>query len=73
MNTEFNAANFVARVVYKSRRNVETICELAENDPILQDYMIDLAIGSRSINRIRFDITKRMIRHYPLKALKLLR
>ncbi|MFW9918417.1 MAG: geranylgeranyl reductase family protein [Candidatus Thorarchaeota archaeon] len=73
MKTEFNAANFVSNLAYKSREKVELVCELAENDPILQDYMIDLALGARSINKIRFDITKRMLRHYPLKSLRLLR
>ncbi len=73
LKTEFSAANFVANLVYKSKEKIELICELAENDPILQDYMIDLALGSRSINRIRLDITKRMLRHYPLKSLRLLR
>jgi geranylgeranyl reductase family protein len=71
--TEFSAANCVSNVVYKSYRNVELICELAEQDPIMQDLMIDLALGTRSISKIRLDITKRMITRYPLKALKLLR
>ena len=73
MKTEFSAANFVANLVYTSKKKVDLVCELAEQDPILQDYMIDLALGSRSINRIRFDITKRMLSHYPLKSLRLLR
>lgn len=71
--TEFSAANFVSNVVYKSCRNVEVICEIAEKDHAMQDLMIDLAIGTRSISKIRLGITKRMIARYPLRALKLLR
>ncbi|MHA2424750.1 MAG: geranylgeranyl reductase family protein [Candidatus Thorarchaeota archaeon] len=73
MKTEFGAANFVSNIAYKSEKKIEMVCELAENDEIMQDLMIDLALGARSISRIRLDITKRMIRHYPLKALRLLR
>ena len=73
MKTEFSAANFVSNMLYKSKDKVEIICELAENDSTLQDYMLDLALGTRSINRIRLDITKRMLLHYPLKSLRLLR
>ncbi|MHA1906079.1 MAG: geranylgeranyl reductase family protein [Candidatus Thorarchaeota archaeon] len=73
MKTEFSAANFVSRIAYKSEKKIALVCDLAENDPIMQDYMIDLALGARSISKIRMDITKRMIRHYPLKALRLLR
>ncbi len=73
MKTEFNAANFISSTVYKSRKKIELVCDLAENDPIMQDYMIDLSLGTRSISDIRMDITKRMLKHYPLKALRLLR
>ncbi len=73
LGTEFSAANFVSNRIYKSSRNVNLICEMAENDSTLQDYIVDLALGIRSINRIRFDIAKHMLRHYPRKALKLLR
>ncbi len=73
MKTEFSAANFVSNLLYKSEDKVELICEMAEKDPTLQEHMIDLALGARSINRIRFDITKRMLLHYPLKSLRLLR
>jgi geranylgeranyl reductase family protein len=73
MKTEFSAANFVAGLAYDSEKKIELICDMAEKDQIMQDYMIDLALGSRSISKIRIDITKRMIRHYPLKALRLLR
>ncbi|MFW9850148.1 MAG: geranylgeranyl reductase family protein [Candidatus Thorarchaeota archaeon] len=73
MNTEFSAANFVSSIAYKSKKKIELVCDLAQNDPIMQDFMIDLALGTRSISDIRKDITKRMLRHYPLKALRLLR
>ncbi len=73
LKTEFSATNFVSSVVYKSYRNVELICELAEHDPILQDLMIDFALGTRSVSKVRLGITKRMVMRYPLKTLKLLR
>ena len=53
-------------------KKINMVCELAEKDPLMQDLMIDLALGARSISKIRMDLTKRMIRHYPLKALRLL-
>lgn len=73
LKTEFSAANFVSSAVYKSYRNVNLICELAEHDPIMQDLIVDFALGTRSISKVRLGITKRMIMRYPLKALKLLR
>lgn len=72
LSTEFNAANFVSNTVYNSEKNVELICELAQNDAVLQDHMIDLALGSQPINRIRLNITKRMLRYHPLKSIRLL-
>ena len=72
MKTEFSAANFVSGIAYKSEKKINMVCELAEKDPLMQDLMIDLALGARSISKIRMDLTKRMIRHYPLKALRLL-
>lgn len=72
MKTEFSAANFVSGIAYKSEKKINIVCELAEKDPRMQDLMIDLALGARSISKIRMDLTKRMIRHYPLKALRLL-
>lgn len=70
--TEFSAANFASGVAYKSERNVELLCQLAVDDLVLQNLIIDLALGVRSISSIRMDITKHMLRHYPLKSLRLL-
>ncbi len=73
MKTEFSAANFVSDIAFKSEKKIEIICELAEKDLILQDQMIDLALGTRSISKIRMEMTKRLLRHYPRKAFSLLR
>jgi len=73
MKTEFSAANFVSNIAFKSAKKIEIICELAENDLILQDQMIDLALGTRSISKIRMEMTMRLLRRYPRKAFRLLR
>lgn len=72
MKTEFSAANFISNIAFKSAKKIEIICELAENDLILQDQMLDLALGTRSISKIRMEMTKRLLRRYPRKAFRLL-
>lgn len=73
LKTEFSAANFVSNLVFRSEKNVELVCELAEKDPILRDQIVDLGIGARPISKIRMEITKRMLRHHPVKGLRLFR
>ncbi len=70
--TDLSAANFVAGVIYKSLSNIELLIEIVENDPVMKEYIIDFGLGIRPVSNVRKDITKRLLRHHPVKALRLL-
>ena len=68
---ELETAKSIARILYKSKKNVELACKIAASDSIMRDLMIDFVIGlPRSKNPLRV-MAKRLLRHHPIDAIRL--
>ena len=68
---ELSAADFLAEMLHKSIRNADLLIQIAQEDPIMREYFIDIMAGTRPLEQVKRDIMKRMATNHPLKALKL--
>ncbi|MHA2384667.1 MAG: geranylgeranyl reductase family protein [Candidatus Thorarchaeota archaeon] len=68
---ELSAANYLAKMLYKSKRNMELLLQIAQEDPIMREHLIDIMAGTRPLQQIKRNIMKRMTTNHPLKAFKL--
>ncbi|MHA1924973.1 MAG: NAD(P)/FAD-dependent oxidoreductase [Candidatus Thorarchaeota archaeon] len=68
---DLSAAGYLAKMVYKSKRNMDLLIQIAQEDPIMREHIIDFMAGTRPLQQTKRDIMKRMTTSHPLKALKL--
>ncbi|MHA2361450.1 MAG: NAD(P)/FAD-dependent oxidoreductase, partial [Candidatus Thorarchaeota archaeon] len=68
---ELKAADFIARILFKSRNNTEEICKVLTKDSELKTLFINLLAATEPASELRNAITKRMLRHHTLQSLKL--
>ncbi|MHA2143593.1 MAG: geranylgeranyl reductase family protein [Candidatus Thorarchaeota archaeon] len=68
---ELFAAEYFAKMMYKSIRNMDLVIQIARNDPVMREYIIDFMAGTRPLEQIKRNIMKRMTTRHPLKAIKL--
>ncbi|RDE12621.1 MAG: hypothetical protein C4K47_07750 [Candidatus Thorarchaeota archaeon] len=65
---ELESAEFIARRLMKSTRSLEIACEVAQKDRIIRDLIIQFVAGSRSAQKSRNSMLKRMLIHHPLES-----
>ncbi|MHA2066414.1 MAG: geranylgeranyl reductase family protein [Candidatus Thorarchaeota archaeon] len=68
---DLSAAEYLGNILYKSIRNTDLMFQIAQEDPIMREYLIGFLTGVRPFVNLQKDITKRMLARHPLKALKL--
>jgi flavin-dependent dehydrogenase len=69
--SDLQSAKSIAGILYKSKKNIEIVCKIANKDSVMRDLMIDFVVGSRGTKHPRRDLVKRLLRHHPLDAIKL--
>ncbi len=68
---ELQTADLIADLLFKSERTSELVFEMAAEDAILRELMMDLVTGSRPYKKMRVSIAKRLLTRHPLKAVRL--
>jgi geranylgeranyl reductase family protein len=68
---ELESAKYVARILYKSKKNLELVIKIAAKDNELRDLMIDFVIGGSRTKRPLRALGKRLLRHHPIDAVRL--
>ncbi|MHA2020351.1 MAG: geranylgeranyl reductase family protein [Candidatus Thorarchaeota archaeon] len=68
---ELSAASYLAKMLYKSKRNMDIIIQITQEDSIMREHLIDIMAGTRPLQQTKRSIMKRMATSHPLKALKL--
>ncbi|MHA2188654.1 MAG: geranylgeranyl reductase family protein [Candidatus Thorarchaeota archaeon] len=68
---ELKAADFIARILFKSKNNAEEICKVLAKDSELRILFINLMAATEPASELRNAITKRMLSHHTLQSLKL--
>jgi geranylgeranyl reductase family protein len=68
---ELSEAEYLAKILYKSIENIDSILQIVDEDTRMRDYLIEFLAGGRPFVNIRKDIVKRMVTRHPLKAIKL--
>jgi geranylgeranyl reductase family protein len=71
IGAELESAKSIAGILYKSKKNLETVCRIASKDPVMRDLMIDFVIGARGAQKSRLSLAKRLLRHHPIDAVRL--
>jgi geranylgeranyl reductase family protein len=67
---ELNDMRVLARILYRSKANLELISEIANEDPVMREYMTDILARAKSHPNLWYQIRKRMLLHHPLKAVR---
>ncbi len=69
--SELSAAKYLANILYRSIENADLLLQIADDDLIMRQYLVDFMAGGRPFVDLRKDIMKRMLTRHPLKAIKL--
>jgi geranylgeranyl reductase family protein len=69
---ELEGARSISQIAYKSRTNIDLIMDLAQEDPVMRELMVDLFVGARPIQDLKRQIVKRILIHHPLKGIKMM-
>ena len=68
---ELEDLRFLAKVLNKSHQNIDLICTIADEDSLMREYLTDMVTRAGSSSELRGKITRQLITHHPLKAIKL--
>ena len=60
-----------AKVLNKSHQNIDLVCTVADEDSQMKEYLTDLVTRAGTSSELRRKITRRLITHHPIKAIKL--
>ncbi len=68
---ELTVMRDLTRILYKSDANIELICTIADEDPVLKEYLTDILARVKPTTELWNQFSKRMLLHHPLKAIRL--
>ncbi len=68
---ELHDLRFIAGILNKSKKNLELVCDIADDDIIMRDYLVDILTRTRTFSDVKSKIVKRLLSHHPLKAIRL--
>jgi geranylgeranyl reductase family protein len=68
---ELNDMRSLTRMLYKSNANIELICKIVDEDPVMREYLTDILARVKPYSNLWNQIRKRMMFRHPLKAFRL--
>ncbi|TFG32615.1 geranylgeranyl reductase family protein [Candidatus Thorarchaeota archaeon] len=68
---ELRNLRFIAGIMHKSNENIERICSIADDDPVMREYLTDILARINTYSNLKLKITKQLLTHHPLKAIRL--
>ncbi len=69
---EMKVSNFLAKLMFNSERNMETVVQMAASDEVMAGFLAELIGGLRPYTDLRMSIMKRVLTRHPIKGLRLL-
>ncbi|MFQ5831174.1 MAG: geranylgeranyl reductase family protein [Candidatus Thorarchaeota archaeon] len=69
--SELRAARNIAKILFKSKKNMSIVFRIAEKDPVMREYIIDFVTGTQPLPQVRKKMTRRMLSRHPMMALRL--
>ncbi|MFW9850241.1 MAG: hypothetical protein ACFFF4_13975, partial [Candidatus Thorarchaeota archaeon] len=61
----------VAKILFKSEKNMETICRLGAEDPVINDVMYKMIAGLENYKVLYRTLIKRILSKHPRAGLSL--
>jgi geranylgeranyl reductase family protein len=69
--SELKTLRTFARVIYRTRWNIDLLCGIAESDSVIREYMTDILARTKPDSDIMSKIRNRMLLRHPLKSIRL--
>jgi geranylgeranyl reductase family protein len=68
---ELKMLRTIARIIYRSRGNIDLLCAIAERDSVIRECMTDIVARTKPYSDVMSKIRNRMLLHHPLKSIRL--
>jgi geranylgeranyl reductase family protein len=68
---ELKTLRTFARVIYRTRGNIDLLCGIAESDSVIREYMTDILARTKPDSDIMSKIRNRMLLRHPVKSIRL--
>lgn len=68
---ELKDLRYIAGIMNKSEKNLETLFDIIDDDPIMKVYLTDIFTCAIPYSKLKFKITKRLLSRHPRKAISL--
>jgi geranylgeranyl reductase family protein len=68
---ELKETRDITRILFKSKENIDLICEIADDDSVMREYLMDILARVKPYSNLWNKIRRRMLLYHPLKAIKL--
>jgi hypothetical protein len=70
-NDDLKVGKSIAKLVFKSEKNMETICRLGAEDPVINEIMYSMIAGVDSYKNLKRALVKRIGLKHPRAGLSL--
>lgn len=71
MSRELSDSRMLTGILNKSNRHAELLFQIAEEDPVMREYLTNILSRIRPFSELKVALGKRLITKHPLKAIKL--
>jgi flavin-dependent dehydrogenase len=71
MSRELADSRMITGILNKSNRHTELLFQIADEDPIMREYLTDIVSRIRPYSDLKISFGKRLVTKHPLKAIKL--
>jgi geranylgeranyl reductase family protein len=72
IGSDLKVAKFMEKIMFKSNANMERVCKMGSEDPVMRKHILDFIMGMETYRTMRSRMIKRMMTKHPVKSLKML-
>jgi len=72
IGADLKVAKFMEKIMFKSNANMESVCKMGKEDPVMRGHILDFIMGMHSYKETRTKMIKRMMTKHPLTAMRML-
>ncbi|MHA1905691.1 MAG: NAD(P)/FAD-dependent oxidoreductase [Candidatus Thorarchaeota archaeon] len=72
IGADLKVAKFMEKIMFKSNANMEAVCKMGSEDPVMRHHILDFIMGLDTYRSMRSKMIKRMMTKHPLKAMKMI-
>lgn len=71
ISRELADLRLLSGILNKSKRHIELLCQIADEDPIMRNYLTNIVARIKPFSELKATLGKRLLTKHPLKAVKL--